>query len=97
MARFNTKRETLQRGRERKGYVVSPKKENERVLEREAVLVVPAFTHVCGSSDCAGCVWPWMMGWPGSWLPTSALCPALAYGEQCSVGYRDFKEIYLHG
>ena len=39
MARFNTKRETLQRERERKGYVVSPKKENERVLEREAVLV----------------------------------------------------------
>ena len=39
MARFNTKRETLQRGRERKGYVVSPKKENERVLEREVILV----------------------------------------------------------
>ena len=39
MARFNTKRETLQRERERKGYVVSPKKENERVLEREAILV----------------------------------------------------------
>lgn len=61
MARFNTKRETLQRERERKGYVVSPKKENERVLEREVILVVPSFTHVCGSSDCAGCVWPWMM------------------------------------